>query len=187
VIATVDEYRAPSWSWASRDIALDYFPYESHWELNSDMKSEAKVQYDVKLAYNDPFGQISSATLYVSTRQLFRTVVDDTIPNYETSRLGCAFIMDDLCTSRDSAVQQWLYVLPLLSFKSADRTLGLLLEPSGRMQGEYRRIGGFHSKGGSFQGAIKNTNCHAQDDDYASRDHPRHNMTVGEDRLITII
>lgn len=140
----------PSWSWASirgsvytmsQDIAL------------YDCRKLATVQdVNMKCASSlNPFGELESAKLTLCCDFIVRTII-----NYyknETTYMDLAdglyhvnSYFDCLQISKEESVE--VYILPIIYNNSSDerknhRIEGILVEPTGEIQGQYRRVGKF--------------------------------------------
>ncbi|PVH68919.1 HET-domain-containing protein [Cadophora sp. DSE1049] len=144
----ITPYVAPTWSWASINGNIE-FP-----SLGHDERHHVEVEnVDIKYATDDPFGQVTAATLRLNCRSIIRTTVrlpfskpHETIELPRTSsapirlngRLdvaGGAEVGDGL-----------LYLLPLPS-RSRSQVTGLIMKATEKEKGQYQRIGSFFTLG----------------------------------------
>ncbi|KUJ18197.1 HET-domain-containing protein [Mollisia scopiformis] len=147
-----EEYRAPSWSWASVDGGVEYYPRAPDQEL----QLLSKVHHvSVTPLGPDPFGQLKDGILTISCpgalsgvwyRHSFKGNVQIQLPQKE------------LFMKVDSDVNFTVYgvlrviLLPMVKlvtrkedrkFQARDYYQGLVLQPTLKKKGEYRRIGSF--------------------------------------------
>lgn len=136
--------RAPSWSWASVNGPVSMEIISMGTNLNNLIKM---VTIDVEHETRDPFGQVRGGRLQIEG-PLIKTTLRCCIPNdrmeYRNKHwLGdsLAIIMPDLEDFEDGSEVRCLPIHWIPNGYPA--VYGLLVEPTHRMKGEYRRIGRF--------------------------------------------
>lgn len=152
--AKAASYRAPSWSWASIDGHI-YYMTLMHAELHNDIKIgyrslirvyQANVTH---LTLNDPFGEVSAATLQIGCGNLLEgtmAIIDNweatfsstTFPGYKEEIRAYLDYDDSGLVGEDVEI----FLLPVTSYNiTAPTHEGLLLRATGRGKGEYERFG----------------------------------------------
>ncbi|PMD22213.1 HET-domain-containing protein [Hyaloscypha hepaticicola] len=152
------EYRGPSWSWVSVDsgVTLVSGPRDSD-TTNSTTLYAQVVDALVEFTGPDPFGEVSSANLYLNCRILYpinsSTELPDSFGSVYMTTWGISIRANIKFDSSGRDRKRLLYLLPIMSrvvdileFSNppAHRKIngeveGLLLELAGRSPGCYRR------------------------------------------------
>ena len=143
-------YVAPSWSWASLDGCVEPTGHyeDEHWELEKSGELYVHlIDVHVKPCGNDPLGEICDGNISLSCRTLIFVALH---PNNSPSPFGGTKIMAKI-KDKDTfmvfdAIVFWdckefleeAYLLPVEGLIS-----GLVIVPTGKAQGQYRRVGMF--------------------------------------------
>lgn len=153
------EYRGPSWSWVSVDsgVTLVSGPLDSDTTKSTTLYAQVVDTY-VGLAGPDPFGEVSSANLYLNCKALYPISSSAELPDSSGSVYMMAWgIYIRATISLDSSGRNRkrpLYLLPIMSrvVDILDYSIpsmingeveGLLLEPTEISPGCYQRVGHF--------------------------------------------
>ncbi|KAL5328068.1 hypothetical protein ACEPPN_005776 [Leptodophora sp. 'Broadleaf-Isolate-01'] len=143
-----DSYVAPSWSWASCGTAVDYFDQRTtRYYLYAETKI---VDFDICYATADVFGQVLSASLYISCIGFTRVNITygGTAFDFGARRIANVLIHFDW-KPKPTIVEgnpfegEHVYILPLVIESQQATHNGLILLPTGRKSGQYRRVGEF--------------------------------------------
>jgi hypothetical protein len=150
------KYRAPSWSWASIDGFVLTHRYDP-----SDQELIEKLDYELEYVANDIYGEVSSGHIRVNGRLYPHRL------SHRDKHWIAVFVDDDMNSDGYSAAvnldveeeghnyaQDEYYCLPILYEKSNSDVRCLSLQPTGREQGEYFRVGSFHMAKKWFKEAV---------------------------------
>jgi hypothetical protein len=143
-------YIAPSWSWAATTKRIEY-PRDDEVSRAPSKLYIGVDSVDMQYATSDLLGRLVAAKLRLRCDALCCGVVRPP----DSFRLGKK-IMEDAWVSIDAG-KSWnnghdVHIL-VIRHGTARMSLctGLLLEPTNRMRGEYRRIGSYGFKGGVYR------------------------------------
>jgi len=140
------EYRGPSWTWASIDGNISTSRFEG-----VIVRLVELIGHDITYTTDDKYGQIKSASIHLSGKLyphgVYRVGLtwavffpDESLKSKEFSRPAKLDLQD-----QDYAEAE-CYCLPVLYEKSKSVLGCLILQSTGRMQGEYSRIGVFFTR-----------------------------------------
>ncbi|MCJ1358029.1 MAG: hypothetical protein MMC33_008027 [Icmadophila ericetorum] len=151
-------YRAPSWSWASIDGAIDFEVVVSD---RQGMFGEPKIIYAKTTPLGiDPFGQVQAG--YLKIRGRLRAVSGLMLGEYETARafydektlkgLGRAYVdeKDEWSEAEAAGEPLWIFIIKGVA--------GLLLRPIKGTAMEFRRIGLVYLRAADVGNAINDWN-----------------------------
>ena len=146
----ITPYTAPTWSWASLKGCISYPEYkdiigqgQTLGRLCIDVH-EVQVQY----ASTNRFGAIKEASLRLRCDFLYSGVIEVDFEGWKTIHIDRhtithpePFICFDCLNVDDKDETSFVntYILPIRT--GGARSTGLLLEPTGRKKGQYRRLG----------------------------------------------
>ncbi|KAH8657388.1 heterokaryon incompatibility protein-domain-containing protein [Tricladium varicosporioides] len=139
-------YVAPSWSWASCTAAVDYFEERRRQYIYPGTQI---VEFDIQYETSDVFGQVKSASLYISCFGFARVKIDYfRLPYFwfwEGLRIKAYTNFDWLpAINEDNQMDgQQIYLLPLVIDGQQKSHIGLMLVPTERKNGQYKRLGTF--------------------------------------------
>jgi hypothetical protein len=149
-ISKCDEYIAPSWSWASSST-------EVIWESDLNLNAFRGLHVDdvkINLKTSDPFGQVSDGYLRISCLSFGLALVhlDNFSSRFYFYFTGREMIVPKIYsntffTLEKAGKSSFQYILPLCGGRSQGQILGLFLEPTGKGNGQYKRIGFFRIEG----------------------------------------
>jgi len=145
-------YRAPSWSWASIDSAIEVDSFRAlHYHHETFTYVRVLDARTYPIGGQDQFGQINAGWIRIAcTGLLFGRGSSRKAVTVDCSRGRISlYIEPDTIEDADYIESHGGYILPLIT--RADTTevalsrycLGILLRPSGQTQGEFHRCGGF--------------------------------------------
>ncbi|KAH7321738.1 heterokaryon incompatibility protein-domain-containing protein [Rhexocercosporidium sp. MPI-PUGE-AT-0058] len=145
----ITPYVAPTWSWASITGSIE-FSFPRYYDEKEQVKVDA---LEIKHASDDPFGQITAATLRLICKYLIRAKAN--LPfsrpheNIAISGMLGDFIMLNakLDVGRGAEVGDGnLFILPV-AIRSSVQVSGLVLKATADKKGRYRRLGSFFCLG----------------------------------------
>jgi len=160
----VTPYCAPTWSWASIEARVNI---SSHFSKNRTAESIHIRVVDVQVIYatSNPFGAIVSASLRLRCDFLCPVIIDGTEIILGQAPYRNPIIWKDCSEIYDDGSEMLSTNICLLPAMSST---GLLLRPTDRKRGQYRRAGVYWiipEKDGSaeFVSAFQSTACQADD------------------------
>jgi hypothetical protein len=136
-VSSAIQYRAPSWSWASTDGELD-FPAQPTSQTIESRSSCTLRDYSIDLKTSDPFGQIAGGWIRLSG--LLKTITISA--RYDGAGTAVFSIANE---KSETGFMQPTLSTPasrlhfLLIDEHAARKMGLLLQPTGKAKGQFRR------------------------------------------------
>ncbi|KAH7309318.1 heterokaryon incompatibility protein-domain-containing protein [Rhexocercosporidium sp. MPI-PUGE-AT-0058] len=160
--------RAPSWSWASLNGVITFFPHDeaslSEWKTASVL--DTQTHHD-----GDPFGQLKGGVVRIqgplaklgsrlAISQTSRTIPDDESIVFTAAASEAFFDVAPESLSRQEMVLEPVYFLVLIVDSKIDEPAvvhGLLLRPIGLKRGQFERVGVLlYGQTGNFEQSLKN-------------------------------
>jgi hypothetical protein len=136
-------YTAPTWSWASIEGGVKFCDM-SDW-LEGQYLNIKVLRVGTTPAEADPLGEIGDGFLDLSCAHLLRGVIHEVdhqgnLSGLNTLVFGKETLEVIVYFDHSNLFDRTLYVLPIKGYGGGERIMGLLLQPTGFMRGEYRRI-----------------------------------------------
>ncbi|KAH7393407.1 heterokaryon incompatibility protein-domain-containing protein [Cadophora sp. MPI-SDFR-AT-0126] len=145
----ITPYVAPTWSWASVTGNIE-FPSLDYDESHGTELEDVDIEY----ATDDPFGQVTAATLRLRCKLIIKVIVPlpfskphETIELPETSDLPVRLNARLDVAGGAEVGDGLLYLLRLLPGQSRSQFTGLILKATEVKRGQYQRIGTFFTLG----------------------------------------
>ncbi|KAE9376251.1 hypothetical protein N431DRAFT_462100 [Stipitochalara longipes BDJ] len=146
------QYRAPTWSWASLYVPVEFqcrrYPSVAFYVFGYPASTIRVIRVDMVLSSDDPLGAVDHASIRICSTFLIHL---ELIVREDGSRALASEEAEEDCEeegdeeigkiSLDRTGQQLrkLWFLPLMDYSHA--VYGLILESTGQSQGQYRRVG----------------------------------------------
>ncbi|OIW34542.1 HET-domain-containing protein [Coniochaeta ligniaria NRRL 30616] len=169
----VAPYIAPSWSWASTTGHVDY-PRK----LNEEDLAKSYLYVEVHAIHiqfpsANPLGEIVGATLRLWCQNLYcgvTRILEEPHPTFMSFSVGDRVVIPQFWVFPDSLVASAkdtlvdTYILPIRHGMGLLRCQGLILQPTGRLKGQYRRIAAYeHVREDLSAGLLGEENLVARD------------------------